>query len=94
MRKLEFFEFSNYQFKCDQIILGYFYVKIIKSIISFCLRKIKIWNIFTEKLNKVYEDPMNNEITALTIDINMKRAFLNDNTGHIKSLNMKNMKLL
>ena len=32
---------------------------------------------------------MNNEITALTIDVNMKRAFLGDNTGHLKNLNMK-----
>ena len=78
----------------DQIILACYYEKITKSIISFCLRKIKMWNIFTGKLNKVYEDPMNNEITALTIDINMKRAFLGDNTGHIKNLNMKNGKLL
>jgi WD40 repeat protein len=53
-----------------------------------------MWNIFTGKLNQVYEDPMNNEITALTIDVNMKRAFLGDNTGHIKNLNMKNGKLL
>ena len=78
----------------DQIILACFYEKITKSIISFCLRKIKMWNIFTGKLNQVYEDPMNNEITALTIDVNMKRAFLGDNTGHIKNLNMKNGKLL
>ena len=78
----------------DQIILACFYEKITKSIISFCLRKIKMWNIFTGKLNKVYEDPVNNEITALTIDVNMKRAFLGDNTGHIKNLNMKNGKLL
>ena len=34
-----------------------------------------MWNIFTGKLKKVYEDPMNNEITALAIDVNMKRAF-------------------
>ena len=78
----------------DQIILACFYEKITKSIISFCLRKIKMWNIFTGKLNQVYEDPMNNEITALAIDVNMKRAFLGDNTGHIKNLNMKNGKLL
>lgn len=37
---------------------------------------------------------MNNEITALTIDKNIKRAFLGDNTGHIKNFNMKNGKLL
>ena len=53
-----------------------------------------MWNIFTGKLKKVYEDPMNNEITALAIDVNMKRAFLGDNTGHIKNFNMKNGKLL
>ena len=78
----------------DQITLACFYDKISKSIISFCLRKIKMWNIFTGKLKKVYEDPMNNEITALAIDVNMKRAFLGDNTGHIKNFNMKNGKLL
>ena len=78
----------------DQIILACFYDKISKSIISFCLRKIKMWNIFTGKLKKVYEDPMNNEITALAIDVNMKRAFLGDNTGRIKNFNMKNGKLL
>ena len=48
----------------DQIILACYYEKITKTIISFCLRKIKMWNIFTGKLKKVYEDPMNNEITA------------------------------
>ena len=78
----------------DQIILACFYDKISKSIISFCLRKIKMWNIFTGKLKKVYEDPMNNEITALAIDVNMKRAFLGDNTGKIKNFNMKNGNLL
>ena len=49
-------------------------------------------NIFIGKLYQIYEDPMNNEITALTIDVNMKRAFLGDNTGHLKNLNMKNGK--
>ena len=78
----------------DQIILACYYEKITKTIISFCLRKIKMWNIFTGKLKKVYEDPMNNEITAYAIDKNTKRAFLGDNTGRIKNFNMKNGKLL
>ena len=78
----------------DQIILACYYEKITKSIMSFCLRKIKIWNIFTGKLKQIYEDPMNNEITALAIDKNMKRAFLGDNSGKIKNFNMKNGKLL
>ena len=33
----------------DQIILSCYYEKITKTIISFCLRKIKMWNIFTGK---------------------------------------------
>ena len=78
----------------DQIILSCYYEKITKTIISFCLRKIKMWNIFTGKLSKVYEDPMNNEITAIAIDKNTKRAFLGDNTGRLKGFNMKNGKLL
>ena len=78
----------------DQLILACFYEKITKTIISFCLKKIKIWNIFTGKVKNVYEDPMNNEITALTIDRNIKRAFLGDCSGHIRNLNMKNGKIL
>ena len=74
----------------DQIVFACFYDKISKSLISFCLRKIKMWNPFTGKIKKVYEDPMSNEITAFTIDKNYKRSFLGDNTGKIKCFNMKN----
>jgi WD40 repeat protein len=74
----------------DQIVFACYYDKIAKNLISFCLRKIKMWNPFTGKIKKVYEDPMNNEITAYTIDKNYKRSFLGDNTGKIKCFNMKN----
>jgi WD40 repeat protein len=74
----------------DQILFACYYDKIAKNMISFCLRKIKMWNPFTGKIKKVYEDPMNNEITAYTIDKNYKRSFLGDNTGKIKCFNMKN----
>ena len=52
-----------------------FYENIGKSIITFCLRKIKFWNIFTGKLKQVYDDPMGNEITAVAVDRNVKRGF-------------------
>ena len=78
----------------DQLIFACFYDKVAKSIISFCLKKIKIWNPFTGKIKKIYEDPMDNELTALAIDKNMKRTFLGDNMGKIKCFNLKNGKFL
>ena len=78
----------------DQIILACYYENITKSIVSFCLRNIKIWNVFTGKIKTIYEDPMNNEVTALVVDKNMRRAFLGDNTGKIKNFNMKNGNVL
>ena len=76
------------------MVFACFYDKIDNSILSYCLKKIKFWNPFTGKIKKAYEDPMNNEITALTMDTNMKRAFLGDNTGKIKCFNLKNGKYL
>ena len=78
----------------DQIIFACFYDEISKTIISFSLRKIKLWNPLTGKVKNIIEDPMKNEITALTLDKMMKRAFLGDNTGQIKCFNMKNGKFL
>jgi len=95
--KIQFYETDislNPELADDQIIFACFYDKVVKSIISFCLRKIKMWNPFTGKIKKVYEDPMGNEITAFAIDLNLKRCFLGDNSGKIKCFNMKNGKFL
>jgi len=78
----------------DQIIFSCCFDKFSKCIISFSLRKIKLWNPFTGKVKKVYDDPMGNEITSLSLDKNMKRIFIGDNTGNIKCFNMKNGKFL
>jgi len=95
--KIIFFETDkslNPELADDQIIFSSFYDKFSKSFLSFSLRKIKIWNPFTGKIRKVYEDPMGNEITAFAMDKNMKRVFLGDNMGYIKCFNMKNGKFL
>lgn len=95
--KIVFYETDkslNPELADDQIIFSSFYDRFGKSFLSFSLRKIKIWNPFTGKIRKVYEDPMKNEITALTLDKNMKRVFLGDNMGNIKCFNMKNGKFL
>jgi WD40 repeat protein len=53
-----------------------------------------MWNPFTGKINRLYEDPMKAEITALVLDPAYKRIFLGDNNGNIKCFNMKNGKFL
>ena len=73
----------------DQVICACYYDKITKTVLSFCLRKIKIWNILTGKVKQIYDDPMGNEITALIVDKNVKRGFIGDNTGKIKNINLK-----
>jgi hypothetical protein len=78
----------------DQLIFSCCYDKFSKHLINFSLRKIKMWNPFTGKIKKVYDDPMGNEITSLCMDKNMKRIFIGDNTGNIKCFNLKNGKYL
>lgn len=95
--RIVFFETDkslNPELADDQIIFSCIYDKFSKSLISFSLRRIKMWNPFTGKIKKVYDDPMGNEITSLCLDKNMKRIFIGDNTGNIKCFNMKNGKFL
>ena len=73
----------------DQVICACYYDKITKTLFSFCLKKIKIWNILTGKVKQIYDDPMGNEITAVIVDKNVKRGFIGDNTGKIKNINLK-----
>lgn len=78
----------------DQVVFSSFYDTIAKLVITICLRKIKMWNPFTGKINRIYDDPMKAEITALALDPSYKRVFLGDNNGNIKCFNMKNGKFL
>lgn len=78
----------------DQVVFSSYYDKISKLIITVCLRKIKMWNPFTGKIIRIYEDPMKAEITALVLDPSYKRVFLGDNNGNIKCFNLKNGKFL
>ena len=78
----------------DHVVFSSYYDIISKIIITVCLRKIKMWNPFTGKISKVYEDPMKGEITALVMDSSYKRIFLGDNNGNIKCFNLKNGKFL
>ena len=73
----------------DNPLLGCVYNNLSKDLITFSNKKIKLWNIFTGKVKKSYDDLMKgNEITAFTCDKQMKRFYLGDNGGHVKGFNM------
>ena len=78
----------------DQVILSCYYDKTTKRLLSFCLKKIKFWNILTGKVKQIYDDPMGNEMTAVAVDKPCKRAYLGDNNGRLKNINLKNGTLL
>ena len=73
----------------DNPLLGCVYNNLSKDLITFSNKKIKIWNIFTGKVKKTYDDLMKgNEITSFCCDKQMKRFYLGDNGGHVKGFNM------
>ena len=78
----------------DQVICSCYYDKTTKNLLSFCLRKIKFWNLLTGKVTQIYDDPMGSEITAIAVDKPCKRAYMGDNTGKLRNINLKNGTLL
>ena len=78
----------------DQVICSCYYDKTTKNLLSFCLKKIKFWNLLTGKVKQIYDDPMGAEMTAIAVDKPCKRAYMGDNTGKLKNINLKNGTLL
>jgi WD40 repeat protein len=78
----------------DQAICSCYYDYTSFNLVSFCLRKIKFWNLLTGKIRLIYDDPMGAEMTSIDVDKTCKRAYLGDNTGRIKIINLKNGALL
>ena len=92
-----FFEtdLSNYpDLADDQVICSCYYDKTTKNLLSFCLKKIKFWNLLTGKVTQIYDDPMGAEMTAIAVDKPCKRAYMGDNTGKLRNINLKNGTLL
>ena len=95
--KLLFFETDRSNFPDladDQVICSCYYDKTTKNLLSFCLKKIKFWNLLTGKVCQIYDDPMGAEMTAIAVDKPCKRAYMGDNTGKLKNINLKNGTLL
>ena len=74
----------------DQVICSCYYDKTTKNLLSFCLKKIKFWNLLTGKVTQIYDDPMGAEMTAIAVDKPCKRAYLGDNNGRLRNINLKN----
>ena len=73
----------------DNQLLCCVYNKLSKDLISISSKRIKIWNIFTGKMRKSYDNLMkDNDITASCFDSQMKRFYLGDNSGKIKCFNL------
>ena len=73
----------------DQLILGCYYNFNLYEFVLVCLKKVKIWNAFNGKVIKIYDNIMgNNEITSFTTDKILKKLYLGDNLGKIKSFNI------
>ena len=70
----------------DQAICFCYYDYYSLNLVSFCLRKIKFWNLLTGKIRLIYDDPMGGEMTAIDVDKTCKRAYLGDNNGKIKNI--------
>ena len=67
-------EHSNFpELADDQIICSCYYDK---NLLSFCLKKIKFWNLLTGKVTQIYDDSMGTKMTAITEDKPCKRAYL------------------
>ena len=99
LKKIFIYGFQNFFFESnksnypdladDQGIFCCHYDYASLNLISFCTKKIKVWNLLTGKLRYTYDYPMGSEITAIAVDKNCKRAYLGDNTGKIKNINLK-----
>ena len=58
----------------DQLVLGCYYNPSFYEFITVCLKKIKIWNAFTGKVSKIYDNIIeNNEITTFVTDKALKK---------------------
>ena len=79
----------------DNIIINCEYNPISNNIMTVSTKAIKFWNIFNGKVDKIYEDLMNDsEITIFELDKRYKKCYLGDNIGKIKCYNLINGILL
>ena len=79
----------------DSLIIGCAYNPYKKELVTISTERIKTWNIFNGKVNKIYENLMNGtEISKFELDKRYKKCYLGDNYGKIICYNLINGILL
>ena len=74
----------------DNIIIGCKFNPYNNNIMTVSTKAIKFWNIFNGKMDKIYENLMDNEIAIFELDKRNKKCYLGDNYGKIKCYNLIN----
>ena len=91
-------ESSNLPDLCDsQTVLGCFYRDHKYQLVTVCLKKVKVWNIFNGKILRIYEDVLSNpnaEITSFVCDKFTKKLYLGESTGMISCIDINVGKII
>lgn len=91
-------ESSNLPDLCDsQTVLGCFYRDHKYQLVTVCLKKVKVWNIFNGKILRIYEDVLSNpnaEITSFVCDKFTKKLYLGESTGIITCIDVNVGKII
>ena len=75
----------------DNLIISCSYNPCSKELITVSTQRIKFWNIFNGKVNKIFEDLMNGaDISVFELDKRYKKCYLGDNNGNIRCYNILN----
>ena len=79
----------------DNLIIGCAFNSSSNELITISTERIKFWNIFNGKVNKIYENLMNGaEISIFELDKRNKKCYLGDINGKIRCYNLINGILL
>ena len=81
----------------SQSILGCFYRENNYQLVTVCLKKIKVWNIFNGKIIKIFDNfsqNQNSEITSFCTGYGKKILFIGESFGQIIGLDLNNGKIL
>ncbi len=75
----------------DNLIIGCSYNPNSHELITISTKRIKFWNIFNGKVNKIFEDLMNGaDISFFELDKRYKKCYLGDNNGNVRCYNIIN----
>ena len=79
----------------DDLIIGCSFNSYSNELITISTQRIKFWNIYNGKVNKIFEDLMKGvDISYFELDKRKKKCYLGDNIGNLRCFNLINGILL